>query len=173
MLREFQAIAQNLSDHSYQLEYFKKAYAESQVNFPLKHEAASRLPIKFLMSIEDTLRFITSQCEINRSRATSYAERTSNQIHLVSKLIPTKPRLADKPYQTFQLANQIEMRISRKTAYMTHKLSESMQRDSASMITIAAVTMLFLPGTFVAVRKSFQLCNLSNLRLVGPFNGVL
>jgi len=30
------------------------------------------------------------------------------------------------------------------------KVAEQTQRDSASMITIAAVTMVFLPGTFIS-----------------------
>ncbi|KAL1656509.1 hypothetical protein SLS61_000973 [Didymella pomorum] len=42
----------------------------------------------------------------------------------------------------FHLANQ-------RTAEDTAKIAEQTQRDSASMITLAAVTMVFLPGTFI------------------------
>ena len=44
--------------------------------------------------------------------------------------------------QLFHLANQ-------RTADDTAQIAVQTQRDSASMITIAAVTMLFLPGTFI------------------------
>lgn len=34
----------------------------------------------------------------------------------------------------------------------TRELAELARQDSAAMLTIAAVTLLFLPGTFIAVR---------------------
>jgi hypothetical protein len=46
--------------------------------------------------------------------------------------------------------NQQEAHISREIATSTALVAEQTQRDSASMITIAAVTMLFLPGTFIS-----------------------
>lgn len=37
-----------------------------------------------------------------------------------------------------------------KVAKQTQRVAEQTQRDSASMITIAALTLLFLPGTFIS-----------------------
>jgi hypothetical protein len=54
--------------------------------------------------------------------------------------------------QLFHLANQAESRDNKEIAALTARIAQQTQRDSASMITIAAVTMFFLPGTFVAVR---------------------
>lgn len=54
--------------------------------------------------------------------------------------------------QLFHLTNQAESRASKSIAALTADLTRKTQQDSASMITIAAVTMFFLPGTFIAVR---------------------
>jgi len=48
---------------------------------------------------------------------------------------------------------------SRLIGQYTAELARQTTRDSSSMITIAAVTMFFLPATFVSVRK------VSNARL--------
>ncbi|KAJ4377402.1 hypothetical protein N0V83_000227 [Neocucurbitaria cava] len=50
----------------------------------------------------------------------------------------------------FHLANQRESRTNTQIASSTAEVARQTQRDSASMITIAAVTMLFLPGTFIS-----------------------
>jgi hypothetical protein len=44
----------------------------------------------------------------------------------------------------------INLQISKSTS----AIARDAQRDSSSMITIAAVTMFFLPGTFISVRLS-------------------
>ncbi len=58
----------------------------------------------------------------------------------------------------FNLASQKDNRInieiantSKQIAADTQRVAEEARKDSSSMITIAAVTMLFLPGTFVSV----------------------
>jgi hypothetical protein len=64
----------------------------------------------------------------------------------------------------FHRANQEENRTNTRIANLTAKIAQRTQRDSGSMITIAAVTMFFLPGTFVSVRRlipshfSFRKC---------------
>ncbi|KAF9697213.1 hypothetical protein EKO04_004933 [Ascochyta lentis] len=68
---------------------------------------------------------LISQCDICVRWTQVYHDRTQTRINLL-----------------FHLANQ-------RTAADTAKIAEQTQRDSASMITIAAVTMLFLPGTFI------------------------
>jgi hypothetical protein len=52
--------------------------------------------------------------------------------------------------QLFQLSNQRDSKTNIKIADATADVALLTQRDSASMITIAAVTMLFLPGTFIS-----------------------
>lgn len=58
-------------------------------------------------------------------------------------------------------ANQALAQQSRDLAQYTAIIAQQTSSDSASMITIAAVTMFFLPATFVSVR-------LSPILLLGP-----
>lgn len=44
----------------------------------------------------------------------------------------------------------MESKTSTLIAASSAKIAEQTQRDSASMITMAAVTMFFLPGTFIS-----------------------
>ncbi|CAA7270091.1 unnamed protein product [Cyclocybe aegerita] len=50
----------------------------------------------------------------------------------------------------FNLTTQADSRTNLDIARLTTKISVTAQRDSSSMITIAAVTMFFLPGSFVS-----------------------
>jgi hypothetical protein len=52
--------------------------------------------------------------------------------------------------QLYHLANQAESRTSKDIQTATAKVAEQTQRDSASMIVIATMTLFFLPGTFVS-----------------------
>jgi hypothetical protein len=51
-------------------------------------------------------------------------------------------------------ANQALAQQSRDLTQYTALLAKQTSADSASMITIAAVTMLFLPATFISVSSS-------------------
>lgn len=51
----------------------------------------------------------------------------------------------------FDIASQVDNRTNLEIANLTSELEADARRDSSSMITIAAVTMVFLPGTFVSV----------------------
>jgi hypothetical protein len=65
--------------------------------------------------------------------------------------IPPSQRVeSDTTDQLFQLSNQRDSKTNIKIADATADVALLTQRDSASMITIAAVTMLFLPGTFIS-----------------------
>jgi hypothetical protein len=52
----------------------------------------------------------------------------------------------------FSIGSQVDNRTNLQIAELTSKISQEAKRDSSSMITIAAVTMVFLPGTFISVR---------------------
>lgn len=51
----------------------------------------------------------------------------------------------------FSIASQMDNRNNLDIANLTSKIAIETKRDSSSMITIAAVTMIFLPGTFISV----------------------
>ncbi|KIW80344.1 hypothetical protein Z517_06959 [Fonsecaea pedrosoi CBS 271.37] len=81
----------------------------------------------------ESLAFLMSSCRSLRQLVADYRARTATQINLL-----------------FHLANQAESRDNKEIAELTARIAQQTQRDSASMITIAAVTMFFLPGTFVS-----------------------
>lgn len=51
----------------------------------------------------------------------------------------------------FNLASQGDNKINIEIANTSKRIAEATLRDSSSMITIATMTMIFLPGTFVSV----------------------
>ena len=53
----------------------------------------------------------------------------------------------------FNLASQGDNKVNIEIAKISKKIAEATLRDSSSMITIATMTMIFLPGTFVSVRR--------------------
>lgn len=53
-------------------------------------------------------------------------------------------------------SNLEEARATQVLAQYTAVLAEQTSSDTTSMITIAAVTMLFLPATFVSVRPPHE-----------------
>lgn len=57
------------------------------------------------------------------------------------------------------IANQEMAKANQKTALDTTTIAEQTAQDSASMITLAAVTMIFLPGTFVCTIVSTNFFN--------------
>lgn len=63
--------------------------------------------------------------------------------------------------QLYHLANQAETRTSKDIQVATAKVAEQTQRDSASMIVIATMTLFFLPGTFVSSIMSTVFFNYS------------
>ncbi|KAI1376218.1 hypothetical protein F4677DRAFT_459788 [Hypoxylon crocopeplum] len=83
--------------------------------------------------LEESLKYLSSSCQSLRYLVTDYRGRTTTQINLL-----------------FHLTNQAEVQANKEIAVLTADLTRKTQRDSTSMITIAAVTMFFLPGTFVA-----------------------
>ncbi|KAL9609893.1 MAG: hypothetical protein Q9167_005364 [Letrouitia subvulpina] len=81
----------------------------------------------------ETLKFLASRTQIWRRWVASYNTRTKNRIDLF-----------------FNLAIQKDNRINIEIARLTKDIAQESRKDSSSMITIAALTMVFLPGTFVA-----------------------
>ncbi|KAJ3548043.1 hypothetical protein NMY22_g1423 [Coprinellus aureogranulatus] len=83
-------------------------------------------------SVSHSLSFLLSQAGIRERRLSSYTERTHNVINLIYHL------------------------SSQSTAEATGRIAIETQRDSSSMITMAALTMLFLPSTFIAALFSMD-----------------
>ncbi|KAL5383394.1 hypothetical protein PMIN03_001941 [Paraphaeosphaeria minitans] len=83
--------------------------------------------------MRETFEVLKSQCDNHYRWTQVYKERTNIRINLL-----------------FQHSAQRESRTSTQIAASSAIIAEQTQRDSASMITMAAVTMIFLPGTFIS-----------------------
>jgi len=123
------------------------------------HQGTNRT-IQSVKEANESVRYLQSSCLSLRLLVSDYRERTWTQINLVMYLFFTGlSKVLTGEEQLYHLANQAESRANKEIAVQSNKvagftamIAEQTQRDSASMITIAAVTMFFLPGTFIAVR---------------------
>lgn len=86
------------------------------------------------ISTTESIEYLASRTRVWRRWAGNYNARTKTRIDLF-----------------FNLASQKDNRVNLEVAGMTKDIAEKTRNDSSSMITIAALTMLFLPGTFVSV----------------------
>ncbi|KAL8945717.1 MAG: hypothetical protein Q9222_007782 [Ikaeria aurantiellina] len=59
----------------------------------------------------------------------------------------------------FSISSQVDSRTNLEIANLTSTIAIDAQKDSSSMITIAAVTMVFLPGTFISAVFSMAFFN--------------
>ncbi|KAJ3513698.1 hypothetical protein NLJ89_g2806 [Agrocybe chaxingu] len=84
-------------------------------------------------SVKESFNFLQSKAHFVARWTGIHRERVGVQINLF-----------------FNLANQFDSRTNLEIAKLTSKISVSTQRDSSAMITIAVVTMFFLPGTFIS-----------------------
>ncbi|KAH9474913.1 Notoamide biosynthesis cluster protein M' [Psilocybe cubensis] len=93
-------------------------------------------------SVLDSFDFILSKTDVLKRWVLNYNERTGIRINLF-----------------FNISTQTDNKTNLDIARLTSKIAVSTQRDSSSMITMAAVTMLFLPGTFVSALFSMVFFN--------------
>ena len=82
----------------------------------------------------EAIEFLQSRNQIWKRWVGNYNARTQTRINLY-----------------FNLASQGDNKINIEIANTSKKIAEATLRDSSSMITIATMTMIFLPGTFVSV----------------------
>ncbi|TFK41431.1 hypothetical protein BDQ12DRAFT_720286 [Crucibulum laeve] len=146
----FHIIGENLADFHEWLQFLLEIHAKLS---PIHQD---------LYSVADSLKFLSSSTNIWRRWIMNYIERTQIRINLF-----------------FNLATQNDSRTNLDIANLTAKIAVETQRDSSSMITsvssslltselwytnwvldrMAAVTMLFLPGTFVSAVFSMVFFN--------------
>ncbi|KAF2263761.1 hypothetical protein CC78DRAFT_266653 [Lojkania enalia] len=126
--RDWHILGQDCRDLLAQLDFLLAMYTKYMAILP---EAGWE--VEKSSNTDESLAVYRSMCD-NLERWTAvYKDRTNLRINLL-----------------FHLANQRESRTNTEIASSTAIVAEQTQRDSASMITIAAVTMFFLPGTFVS-----------------------
>lgn len=98
-------------------------------------EAARKLGragVQDIDSAVESFHFLKARNQVRRRWVSSFGERTRLVINFV-----------------FSQANRDNARTNTTIQGLTAEIAEEAQRDSSSMITIATMTMIFLPATFV------------------------
>ncbi|KAF2469542.1 uncharacterized protein BDR25DRAFT_288446 [Lindgomyces ingoldianus] len=128
--RDWHTLSQDCLDFHSRLEFLHDSLKKY-----LKHllDGRNDWAVERFTNTGESFEVLKSQCETFARWTSVYRDRTNIRINLL-----------------FHLANQQESRTSLQIAASTAKVAEQTQRDSSSMITIAAVTMFFLPGTFIS-----------------------
>ncbi|KAF8963522.1 hypothetical protein BDZ97DRAFT_1000573 [Flammula alnicola] len=146
--KQLHTIREHLIDLLERLEYLKAVHQHL-----MDLSASIRTDNDDIDSVPDSLNYLLSKTNILKRWAGNYSDRTGIRINLL-----------------FNLSTQADNRTNLDIAKLTSKIAVSTQRDSSSMITIAAVTMFFLPGTFVSALFSMVFFNTKpdNSLSVGP-----
>ena len=133
----FHVLHANLDDYEETLYFILATHQQCRADDLSGDESAPNL---------ESMEFLLSRNRIWKRWVANYTTRTTIRIDLF-----------------FNIANQNDNRINIDIASTSKRIAEEAKRDSSSMITIAAMTMLFLPGTFVSVStplpNSFELCS--------------
>jgi Mg2+ and Co2+ transporter CorA len=79
---------------------------------------------------------------------------------MIRALTSLEERASRKIDLQYNIENQEDSQTNLKIAKLTTDIAVYTQKDSSSMITMAAVTMFFLPGTFVSALFSMVFFNL-------------
>ncbi|KAF9740009.1 hypothetical protein PMIN01_02644 [Paraphaeosphaeria minitans] len=127
---DWNTLSQDSRDQAEQLAFLSRTYEKYTTRL-----GDSRNDWDFDKShdMRETFEVLKSQCDNHYRWTQVYKERTNIRINLL-----------------FQHSAQRESRTSTQIAASSAIIAEQTQRDSASMITMAAVTMIFLPGTFIS-----------------------
>lgn len=117
-------------DFEERMEFLLEVYKQCYNSAPDSNDKPAFIPPPANASVA----FVLSRTRIWKRWVADYNARTNIRINLF-----------------FNLANQADIRTNIEIASISKRIAEETRNDSSSMITIAAVTMFFLPGSFVAV----------------------
>ncbi|ORY14278.1 hypothetical protein BCR34DRAFT_672583 [Clohesyomyces aquaticus] len=140
--REWHTFGQDCRDFRAQLEFLQHTYKNFLTGI---HSHRKEWMAEKPSNINESLECLKSQCDGLCRWTTVYRDRTNVHINLL-----------------FHLRNLSETQNSTQIAASTATVAEQTRRDSASMITLAAITMLFLPGTFVSAILSTTVFDYGN-----------
>ncbi|KAI8936960.1 hypothetical protein NX059_006188 [Plenodomus lindquistii] len=130
LTRHWLTLGQDCQDFQAQLGFLEGSY---QLYKKTLNEQPDAWTIDTTVDVSSSFEMLHSQCDTCIRWTSVYHDRTSLRINLL-----------------FQLTNQREARTNTQIAASSADIAREARRDSASMITMAAVTMVFLPGTFIS-----------------------
>lgn len=146
MSYDWNTLSQDCRDQAVQLDFLGRTYDKYMAKLG---EPCNAWDVDQSHDMRETFEVLKSQCDNHHRWTTVYRERTNIRINLVRSSVQYT-RVYTYTKQLFHLSAQLESRTSTKIADLSARIAEQTQRDSASMITMAAVTMFFLPGTFIS-----------------------
>jgi hypothetical protein len=120
----------------------------------LRHERGlDTMPTGERLAAAQQLDYHLNLSQLRRIQACSLERRVQTQISVVRQHITGTPIciwLSDI-LQLYSLISQRDSKINILVAEDSKKIAMAAKRDSTAMKTISVLTMVFLPGTFVAV----------------------
>ena len=132
--QSIQSIFQNLHDVSYKLHALREDLTDLEERLTFLMHLWEKWDTLKTLRTKESLDYLAGRTQCWRRWAGAYQARADVQIQLF-----------------FNLANQGDNRTNLEIAKSTKSLAEESRKDSSSMITIAVLTMVFLPGTFISV----------------------
>lgn len=126
---------------------------ETLIRFQMIRER--RLLEKILADVDDTLiqniEYLLNAAEMRRYQAQSLHRRTQTQINVVSRFRSYCAIKLTMMLQLYSLISQRDSKVNISVAEDSKRIAAAAKRDSLAMKTISMLTLVFLPGTFVAV----------------------
>ena len=105
--------------------------------------------------IDDTLiqviEYLLNAAEMRRYQAQSLHRRTQTQINVVSRFENDSAMRLTMMSQLYSMVSQRDSKVNISVAEDSRKIAAAAKRDSLAMKTVSMLTLVFLPGTFVAV----------------------
>jgi hypothetical protein len=120
----------------------------------LRHEQGlDTLPTGERVAATQQLDYHLNQSQLRRIQACSLERRVQTQISVVRRRTTNPPHIiyVSNILQLYSLISQRDSKINILVAEDSKKIALAAKRDSTAMKTISVLTMVFLPGTFVAV----------------------
>ncbi|KAF6757879.1 hypothetical protein DFP72DRAFT_889255 [Ephemerocybe angulata] len=148
--QHFHILDEELNGIVEQLDYLAALYpllsARAQ---PYSAVAQSSSGRRYKTSTIDSILFLRSRTQIWHRWVRNWRERTNIRINLF-----------------FNLTAQRDSGTNSNIAVATADIAEETRKDSSSMITIAALTLIFLPGTFIATLLGMPFFDASSGKMV-------
>ena len=137
LARTFQTVLADLQDVEERFDFLIEIAQKSISHFTSQAQPTDPAAL-------ETLIYYRSRNRMWRRSVEMYNERTRLMMNLL-----------------FSISAQVDNKTNLDIADLTAKIALDTKRDSSSMITIAAVTMVFLPGTFISALFSMVFFNTS------------
>lgn len=109
------------------------------------------IPVDVHDTLIHNIEYLLNVAEMRRYQAQSLHRRIQTQINVVSNFASHSPMTLTMMLQLYSMISQRDSKVNISVAKDSKKIAAAAKRDSLAMKTISTLTLIFLPGTFVAV----------------------